>query len=90
MLYIFHPICERSDTTEKQNTVLIRRTIKEFNWERALSNTKVNEKVDAFNRTIPNTLSNFIPDEVTVCDDKVPPWFNNRIKTLIQEKKWYI
>ena len=21
-----------------------------------------------------------------VCDDKDPPWFNNRIKTLIQEK----
>ena len=46
----------------------------------------VNEKVDVFNRTIPNILSNFIPHEIIVCDDKYPPWFNKRIKTLIQEK----
>ena len=68
------------------NTGLIRRPIKEFNWERAFSNTSVNEKVDIFNRTILNILSNFIPHEIIVCDDKDPPWFNNRIKTLIQEK----
>ena len=47
----------------------------------------VNEKVDVFNRTILNVLSNFIPHETIVCDDKDPPWFNNRINTLIQEKK---
>ena len=63
------------------NTGLIRRAIKEFNWERALSNTSVNEKVD-----ILNILNNFIPHEIVVCDDKDPPWFNNRIKSLIQEK----
>ena len=70
----------------KGNTRLIRRAIKEFNWERAFSNTNVNEKVDIFNRTILNILSNFIPHETIVCNDKDPPWFNNRIKTLIQEK----
>ena len=68
------------------NTGLIRRAIKELTWERAFSNTSVNEKVDIFNRTILNILSNFIPHEIIVCDDKDPPWFNNRIKTLIQEK----
>ena len=68
------------------NTGLIRRAIKEFNWERAFSNTSVNEKVDIFNRTILNILSNFIPHETIVCNDKDPPWFNNRIKTLIKEK----
>ena len=67
-------------------TGLIRQTIKEFNWERAFSNTSINEKVD----TILNILSNFIPHEIIVCDDKDPPWFNSRIKTLIQEKKFYI
>ena len=72
------------------NTRLIRRAIKEFNWERAFSNTSVNEKVDIFNRTILNILSNFIPHETIVCNDKDPPWFNNRIKTLIKEKKCYI
>ena len=68
------------------NRRLIRRAIKEFNWERAFSNTNVNEKVDIFNRTILNILSNFIPNETIVCNDKDPPWFNNRIKNLIKEK----
>ena len=33
-----------------------------------------------------NVLSNFIPHEVIVCDDKDPPWFNRKIKSLINEK----
>ena len=68
------------------NTRLIRCAIKEFNWERAFSNTNVNEKVDIFNRTILNILSNFILHETILCNDKDPPWFNNRIKTLTKEK----
>ena len=68
------------------NTGLIRRVIKEFNWERVFLNTSFNKKVDIFNRTILNILSNFIPHETIVCNDKDPPWFNNRIKTLIKEK----
>ena len=85
MLCIPHPIYVRSGITEKQ-TRLIRRAIKEFNWERAFSKTNGNEKVDILNRTILNILSNFIPHETIVCNDKDPPWFNNRIKTLIKEK----
>ena len=49
-------------------------------------NTSVNEKVDIVNRTVLNILSNFIPHEIIVCDEKGPPWFNNKIKTLNQEK----
>ena len=75
---------------EANTGLIIIRAIKEFNWERVSSNTSVNEKADIFNRTILNILRNFIPHEITVCDNKDPPWFNNRIKTLIQEKKCYI
>ena len=39
-----------------------------------------------FNKTVLNILSNFIPHEVIVCDDKDPPWFNGKIKSLINEK----
>ena len=46
------------------NTGLIRRVIKEFNWERVFLNTSFNKKVDIFNRTILNILSNFIPHEI--------------------------
>ena len=68
------------------NTELIRRAINEVNWQRAFLITNVNEKVDIFNSTILNIFSNFIPHEFVVCDDKDPPWFNKKIRALIQEK----
>ena len=39
-----------------------------------------------FSKTVLNILSNFIPHEVIICDDKDPPWFNRKIKSLINEK----
>ena len=54
------------------NTELIRQAINEFNWQRVFLNTNVNEKMDIFKSTILNILSNFIPQEVVVCDDKDP------------------
>ena len=65
---------------------LIRRTLNDFNWEIAFSNTNVNEKVCNFNKSVLNVLSNFIPHETILCDDKNPPWFNSRIKSLSQAK----
>ena len=72
---------------KQANSELIRRTISNFKWDRAFLNTNVNEKVSIFTSTIMNILSNFIPHETIVCDDKDPPWFNEAIKSLIQEKK---
>ena len=68
------------------NTDLIKRAIEKFDWQRAILNTSVNKKVVIFNNTVLNILSNFIPHETIVCDDKDPPWFNNKIKALIQAK----
>ena len=70
---------------QEADSILIRRAIHEFNWKRALSNLNVDEQVTVFNRTILNIMKNFIPHETIVCDDKDPPWFNKRIKSLIQE-----
>ena len=72
---------------KQANTELIRRAITDFNWNRAFLDTNVNEKVSIFSSTILNMLSNFIPHETIVCDDKDTPWFNRTIKSLIQEKK---
>ena len=72
---------------KQANTELIRRATTDFNWDRAFLNTNVNEKVSIFSSTRLNILSNFIPHETIVCDDKDPPWFNRTIKSLIQEKK---
>ena len=44
------------------------------------------KKVVIFNKTVLNILCNFISHERIVCDDQDSPWFNNKIKTLIQAK----
>ena len=42
--------------------------------------------MDIFNSTILNILSNFVPHEFFVYDDKDSPWFNKKIRAFIQEK----
>ena len=44
--------------------------------------------MDIFNSTILNILSNFIPHEFVVFGDKDSPWFNKKIRALIQDKKF--
>ena len=65
---------------------LTRIEINQLNWERTFGNIKVDGKVLTFNETVLNIDSDFIPHELIVCNDKYPPWFNNKIKSLIQEK----
>ena len=31
-------------------------------------------------------MANFIPHETIICDDREPPWINNRIKQLIYRR----
>ena len=69
------------------NTELIRRAVHEFNWKRAFSNVNINERVSFFNKTILIIVSNFIPRETVICDNRDPPCINTRIKNLINDKK---
>ena len=62
---------------------MIKKAISQFNWDKVFSNSNVNEK---FSHTILNILSNFISHEYIMCDNRDPPWFNSKIKHLIQEK----
>ena len=39
-----------------------------------------------FNRTILNILNNYNPHETIVCNDRDPPWFNDKITFFIKEK----
>ena len=71
---------------QHSNVDLIRRSINESDWDRAFVNKHVDEKVLIFNKTGLNVLSNSIPHEVIVCNDKDPPWFNEKIKSLFNEK----
>ena len=57
-----------------------------FNWDKAFTNSNVNYMVDICTKTIQNILSNFIPHQTITIDDKDPPWFNPKIKSLLQEE----
>ena len=71
---------------QDSNVDVIRWSINEFEWDRAFANKHADETVLIFNKTILNVLSNFFPHEVIVCDDKDPPCFNRKIKSLFNEK----
>ena len=71
---------------EKSNPELIRRAINEFNWTRALPNLSIDKKVCYFTEMLLKIIRNFIPHERIVCDDRDPPWMNNEIKKLINDK----
>ena len=75
-------VCHHQDS----NVDVIRQSINEFYWDRPFANKHVDEEVLIFNKTVLNVLSNFLPHEVIVCDDKNPRWFNGKIKSLINEK----
>ena len=65
---------------QKPDMNLIRRALNEFYWERAFFNLDINELVSVCNTTVKNIMANFIPHETIICDNRDPPWINNRIK----------
>ena len=68
------------------NIEFIRQAIENFDWNGALENVSLNRQVSIFNNTILNMISNFIPHETIICDDRDPPWINSKIKKIIHEK----
>ena len=83
-LEVIYPLTYTREVWHYQDSdvELIRRSLNGFDWDRAFANKHVDEKVEIFNKTVFNVLSNFIPHEVIVCDDKDPPWFNGKIKIV--------
>ena len=61
-------------------------SLNEFMWERPFFNLNMNEMVSVCNTTIKNIMPNVILHETINCDDRYPPWINNRIKKLIYER----
>ena len=86
-LQIFYPppyLCEVWHYKDAK-AELIRQYIATLDWEKAFSNTSVNENVAIFNRTILHILNNFIRHERIACNNRDPPWFN--AKTMLIRKK---
>ena len=57
-----------------------------FLWDNKCSNIDFNQKVHLFNQIIKNILCNFIHHETVTYDNREPPWNNNKIKDLMEEK----
>ena len=71
---------------EKPNADLIKRAKRDCDWENKLSLIGINDQVTLFNETIVNIMSNFIPNETMIFDDRDPPWLNKNIKNIINYK----
>ena len=80
------PSSKLSSPNHEANVDLIKQAINNFKWEKAFSNANINEKVSLFNKTILNIFNNYVSHETIICDDKDPPRFNSRIKSLIENK----
>ena len=39
-----------------------------------------------FTQTFQNIMSNYIPHETITCDDRKPPWIDEKIKKLVPHK----
>ena len=59
----------------------------QFDWVNLLLDKVINEQVILFNRTRLNIFHNFIPNKITLCDDRDLPWMNERIKHVSKKKK---
>ena len=62
------------------NSDRIKRAVNLFDWESALIDLDVNEQVPVFNDAITNIImSNFVPNEINICDDRDPPWMKTPV-----------
>ena len=65
------------------NSDHIKRAINLFDWESTCTDLDADEQVSVFNDTITNNRSNFVPNEIIICDNQDPPWMNPHIKNHI-------
>ena len=63
-------------------------SIETFDWSYLYSGKNVHEQVEISNKTLLNIFHNFILNKIILCDDKDPPWMNDKIKDLIKRKNW--
>ena len=51
-----------------------------------LFRTQILTTVCVFNKSVLNVLSNFIPHETILCNDKDPLWFNSQVESLLHAR----
>ena len=64
----------------------IKRAISDIDWEGLFANKTVESQVSELNDLLLNIYLNYFPKKTVLCDDKVPPWMSNGIRTSIEMK----
>ena len=70
----------------KANINAINQSIDQFDWDTLFLGKEIENQISLFNTTLLNIFKNFIPNKLIVCNDKDPPWINDKIKELIKQK----
>ena len=63
------------------------RSLESFDWKNAFSNCNPNEQVSVLTKL--NIMSNFIPNETILVDERDPPCITKKTKSMIQEKNLF-
>ena len=80
------PYTRRIWDYNKAETDSINRSIENVDCRDFFLRKKVHEQVEIFNQTMLNIFHNFIPNKTTLCEDRAPPWMNEKIKSLVKKK----
>ena len=77
---LYPPPCERTVWHyQKADTELIKRSLENFDWKNVFSNWNPNEQVSVLTKTVVDIMSNFIPNETILIDDRDPPWITSKL-----------
>ena len=66
----------------------INKAIEMFNWEKLFHNKNIHDELKLANEAIVNIVQNYIPNKCITSNDKDPPWLNDYIRHLINQKKY--
>ena len=69
---------------QQVDTELIKRSLATFDWKNALLNFDPNEQVSVLTTTVLNIVSNFIPNETVLVNDRNPLWITSKLKSITQ------
>ena len=51
-----------------------------FPWDGRVADISVNKQVQLFTQIIQNIISNYSPHKTITCDERKPPWIDEKIK----------
>ena len=84
------PLYERTVWYYQQaKTKLIKKSLENFDWRNAIWNCNTNEQVSFLIKTVLNIMSNCIPIEPVLVDERDPPWITSKLQSMIKRKTYF-